>query len=79
LGLTGQRAGVSWDKEGVGVSGSQDLRGSQREASGWHMVRTGIRPPKYPDCPETLLQTGSPFPPTPPPLGPKPSSTGLAR
>lgn len=58
MGLTRQRAGV-------GVSGSQDLRGFKGEVLGWHMVRTGIRPPKYPGCPETLLQTGSPCPPPP--------------
>lgn len=27
MGLTRQRAGVSWDKEGLGVSGPQDLMG----------------------------------------------------
>ena len=66
MGLTRQRAGVSWDKEGLGVSapGSQGVQG---EVWGWHMVRIGIRPPKYPGYSEALRQTGSPCP--PPPIG----------
>ena len=67
-----QGGGGCWVSRGreQGFHGTRRGWGSQREALGWHIVRTGIRPPKYPDCPETLLQTGSPLP-TPPPLGPR--------